>query len=212
MAKFKTTAGESVTHDSLEPMRTRFQAGSLIFMEEDLGLAMYVIEVGEVEIRKHIGGEDRVLATLGKGDFFGEMCMLEEETPRTASAVARTDVEAVMIDQSAFTFILMHNPEIAIRMMRKLTVRLRQTTKLLEEALADLNQEVYANPYPAAVTPPARPVPDHAPAPVQQPVPAPTGQQTPPPAAPPAPASAPPTAPAGTAPPSGAPTHPDSEY
>ena len=135
MAKFKTTAGESVTHDSLEPMRTRFQAGSLIFMEEDLGLAMYVIEVGEVEIRKHIGGEDRVLATLGKGDFFGEMCMLEEETPRTASAVARTDVEAVMIDQSAFTFILMHNPEIAIRMMRKLTVRLRQTTKLLEEAL-----------------------------------------------------------------------------
>ena len=88
-----------------------------------------------MEIRKHIGSENRVLATLGKGDFFGEMCMLEEETPRSASAIAISDVDAVMIDQSAFTFILKHNPEIAIRMMRKLVIRLRQTTRLLEEAV-----------------------------------------------------------------------------
>ena len=40
-----------------------------------------------------------------------------------------------MIDQSGFTFILEHNPEIAIRMMRKLVRRLVQTTKLLEEAV-----------------------------------------------------------------------------
>ncbi|MCK5378912.1 MAG: FHA domain-containing protein, partial [Acidobacteria bacterium] len=44
-------------------------------------------------------------------------------------------VETVMIDQSAFSFILRHNPEIAVRMMRKLVVRLRQTTRLLEDAL-----------------------------------------------------------------------------
>jgi CRP-like cAMP-binding protein len=137
MAKFKTTGagGDADAHDSLEPMRTRFPAGSIVFEEGDLGLAMYVIESGEVEIRKRIRSDDRVLATLGKGDFFGEMCMLEEETPRSASAVAISDVDAVMIDQSAFTFILKHNPEIAIRMMRKLVIRLRQTTRLLEEAV-----------------------------------------------------------------------------
>jgi hypothetical protein len=49
--------------------------------------------------------------------------------------VAQTDVDAVAIDQSAFTFMLKHNPEIAIRMMRKLVIRLRQTTQLLEEAV-----------------------------------------------------------------------------
>jgi len=135
MAKFRTTAGQKMTHDSLEPMRTRFTQDSRIFGEGDLGLAMYVIESGEVEIRKTMGSEERVLAVLGKGDFFGEMCMLEEETPRTAAAIAKTDVEAVMIDQSAFSFILRHNPEIAVRMMRKLVVRLRQTTRLLEDAL-----------------------------------------------------------------------------
>jgi hypothetical protein len=134
MAKFKTTGGKG-THDSLDPMRTDFSAGEVIFDEGDLGLTMYVIESGEVEIHKRFGGEDRVLAVLGKGDFFGEMCMLEEDVPRSATARAVTDVVAVMIDRSAFTFILKHNPEITIRIMRKLVRRLRQTTQLLEEAV-----------------------------------------------------------------------------
>jgi CRP-like cAMP-binding protein len=133
MAKFKTTGAEK--HDSLDPLRTRFPRGAVIFEEGDLGLTMYVIESGEVEIRKKLGGKDRALAQLGKGDFFGEMCMLEDESPRSATAVAMTDVDAVAIDQSAFTFMLKHNPEIAIRMMRKLVIRLRQTTQLLEEAV-----------------------------------------------------------------------------
>ena len=134
MAKFKVTSREPA-HDSLEPMRTHFPKNTVVFNEGDLGLAMYVIENGTVEIRKHIGGEETVLATLGKGDFFGEMCMLEEDTPRSATAHAVEDVAAVMIDQSAFTFILKHNPEIAIRMMRKLVLRLEHTTHLLEEAV-----------------------------------------------------------------------------
>ncbi len=134
MAKFKVTSNDN-THDSLEPMRTQFPKGSVIFAEGDLGLAMFVIESGAVEIRKHLGGEERVLATLGKGDFFGEMCMLEEEAPRSATAFAVEDVATVMIDQAAFTFILKHNPEIAIRMMRKLVLRLEHTTHLLEEAV-----------------------------------------------------------------------------
>ncbi len=157
MAKFKTTSGAD-THDSLEPMRTEFVKGSVIFAEGDLGLAMYVIESGEVEIRKVLGGKERVLATLGKGDFFGEMCMLEDEAPRSAAAFAMDNVTAVMIDQSAFIFILKHNPEIAIRMMRKLILRLHQTTGLLEEAVghkveieeSDIKRKPAAEPDPNA--------------------------------------------------------------
>ena len=65
MAKFKTT-GKKGTHDSLDPMRTNFSAGKAIFEEGDLGLTMYVVESGEVEIRKRFGKEDRALAGLGK--------------------------------------------------------------------------------------------------------------------------------------------------
>ena len=134
MATFKIKSNQD-THDSLRPLRSSFSKGSVIFSEGDLGLTMYVIESGEVEIRKVLGGKEQVLATLSKGDFFGEMCMLEDETPRSATAFAIEDVTAVVIDQSAFTFILKHNPEIAIRMMRKLVIRLQQTTNLLEEAV-----------------------------------------------------------------------------
>ena len=78
MARFKSTGSKRTSprkgsHDSLEPLRTRFPGGTIIFSEGDLGLTMYVIESGEVEIRKRVRGSDRVLAKLGKGDFFGEM-------------------------------------------------------------------------------------------------------------------------------------------
>jgi len=158
MAKFKTTSNHG-GHDSLEPLRTRFPEGSVVFAEGDLGLAMYVVESGEVEIRKRLGQSERVLAVLGKGDFFGEMCMLEDETPRSATAVAKTPVDAIMIDQSAFTFILKHNPEIAIRMMRKLVLRLRQTTRMLEEAVGhavDLDESGITDGPRAAPDPSAR--------------------------------------------------------
>ncbi len=158
MAKFKTTAG-SDRHDSLEPMRTHFRKGTVIFSEGDLGLAMYVIESGEVEIRKKIGGKDTVLTVLGKGDFFGEICLLEDDSPRSATAVAKTDVDAVMIDQAGFNFILDRNPEIAVRMMRKLVRRLRETTALLEKAVGhsvDLESSGITGAPPAPLDPAVR--------------------------------------------------------
>ncbi len=132
MAKFKTTA--STDHDSLQPSGVSFREGEVIFSDGDLGLGMYVIKSGQVEIRKRIGREEQVLTVLGKGDFFGEMSLLEEDVPRSATAVARTPVDAALIDQAAFRFILESNPEITIRMMRKLVRRLRETTRLLEQA------------------------------------------------------------------------------
>ncbi len=158
MAKFKVKSAATPPphHDSLEPLRTHFPEGTVIFSEGDLGLTMYVIEAGEVEISKRLKKQNRTLAVLAKGDFFGEMCMLEDEVPRSATAVAKTDVDAVIIDQSAFTFMLKHNPEIAIRMMRKLVLRLRRTTQLLEETVGhriELEEPVGA-PTPEAVPDP----------------------------------------------------------
>ncbi|NOZ78590.1 MAG: cyclic nucleotide-binding domain-containing protein [Acidobacteria bacterium] len=158
MAKFKITA-KPERHDSLEAMRTHFPEGTTIFSEGDLGLAMYVIENGEVEIRKRTGDTETVLAVLGKGDFFGEMCLLEDDSPRTASAIAKTDVDAVMIDQAAFIFMLNHNPEIAVRMMRRLVRRLRETTTLLEKAVGhsvDLESSGITGPPPPPRDPNAR--------------------------------------------------------
>lgn len=108
--------------------------GDIIFSEGEIGTEMYIIQSGTVELLKEIGGETRVLATLEKGDFFGEMSVLED-LPRTASARARTDVELVRINGATFDAMLKSNTEIAVRMMRKLSRRLRELTGMLEEAL-----------------------------------------------------------------------------
>lgn len=107
--------------------------GEIIFSDGEIGNEMYIIQSGVVEIIKTIAGETRVLSTLEKGDFFGEMSVLED-VPRIASARAKTDVELVKINGAMFDTMLKSNTEIAVRMMRKLSRRLREVTAMLEDS------------------------------------------------------------------------------
>ena len=112
----------------------RVPAGTVVFSEGEVGTEMYVIQSGTVEVfKKTTRGDEKFLATLEKGDFFGEMSILED-VPRTATARAKTDCELLKINQSTFDEMLRHNGEIAVRMLRKLSRRLRETTKLLEQS------------------------------------------------------------------------------
>ena len=80
----------------------RFGAGDYIFHQGDAGDRVYVVKSGEVEvIREDPGEAPRVIARLGKGDYFGEMALLSE-APRNASVVARTDVETLAISHHDF--------------------------------------------------------------------------------------------------------------
>jgi CRP-like cAMP-binding protein len=92
---------------------------------------MFIILEGTVDIVKHIGGESHLLSRLEKGDFFGEMALLEA-APRTADAVAETEVKALLINGSQFDDMLRKNPEIAVRIIRKYSKRLREANALLE--------------------------------------------------------------------------------
>jgi len=103
----------------------QFAPGEAIFSEGDAGADMFIIQSGRVEIIKMIGGEERRLAILEKGDFFGEMAMLEE-LPRNATARALDRVSAIAVSPGTFDQMLRENPEIVVRMMRKLSARLRQ--------------------------------------------------------------------------------------
>lgn len=130
MTKIKVVLGRD--KDKKGQFTKKFPAGTCIFQEGDLGFEMFVIREGSVEIRKNIGGKEKVLSVLEKGDFFGEMALIEG-LPRSASAYAISDVEAVAIDEAAFENLLTQNPEIALRMLRKLSRKLRYTTELLQD-------------------------------------------------------------------------------
>jgi CRP-like cAMP-binding protein len=134
---FRTTAKKP------ESPVAQFASGEVIFSEGDAGAEMFILQSGRVEILKLIGGEERRLAVLEKGDFFGEMSLLEE-LPRAASARALTSAKLLEINGSTFDRMLRHNPEIAVRMMRKLSRRLRQTDELLQKALGTTETEASA--------------------------------------------------------------------
>jgi len=126
-AVFKTTGGKDPVKDST----VVYSAGEQIFAQGDLGTDMYIIQEGEVHIVKHIAGESHVLSKLEKGDFFGEMAVLENVT-RTADAVAATEVKVLIINGSRFDEMLRKNPEVAVRIIRKYSKRLREANALLE--------------------------------------------------------------------------------
>ena len=127
MAVFKTTAGK----DPVKESSASFAAGDMIFSQGDLGTEMFIIQEGEVDIIKNINGESHLLSHLERGDFFGEMALLEA-SPRTADAKAKTDVKVLVINGSKFDDMLKKNPEIAVRIIRKYSKRLREANTLLE--------------------------------------------------------------------------------
>ena len=123
-------------------------AGDYVFREGELGTEMFILQEGQVEILKTLDGVDEQLAVLEKGDFFGEMSLLED-LPRTATARAVTPCKLIRIDGATFDQMLRNKPEIAVRIMRKLSRWLRQTDQMLRDALGGGGEGMQAPEMPA---------------------------------------------------------------
>ncbi len=121
---------------NLQKSMKSYAAGDEIFAEGTHGDTMYVILEGEVEILKGAqGGSAKTLSTLGKGEFFGEMALIDD-SPRSASAVAKTDSKLLGMNEAVLDSYILTNPEFATKMIRNLAKRLRGANKLIEQALA----------------------------------------------------------------------------
>jgi CRP-like cAMP-binding protein len=130
---FKTTSNSSGAGKAAG-YSLDLKEGEYVFREGDLGTEMYIINEGKVEVLNEVKDEETLLAVLEKGDFFGEMSVLED-MPRAASVRALTDVRLLQINGTTFDGMLQANPEIAVRMMRKLSRRLRETDELLKSVM-----------------------------------------------------------------------------
>jgi CRP-like cAMP-binding protein len=110
-------------NDALERFARDFPAGAVLFEEGQPGDDMYIVVTGEVELRRRVGASERVLAVLPAGEFFGEMAILNAR-PRSATAVVRTPARLFVIDGTTFEAMLRARPEIALRIIRSLAMRL----------------------------------------------------------------------------------------
>jgi len=109
----------------------RFSTGTVLFHEGDRGEEMFILQSGKVKISKKIRGVEKTLATLEKGEFFGEMAILNDK-PRSASAETIEDSDMLVIDRKTFETLLRSNVEIAIRFIKRLADRLRETNDQME--------------------------------------------------------------------------------
>ncbi|MCE5269840.1 ATP-binding cassette domain-containing protein [bacterium] len=78
-----------------------YPAGALVIREGDVGDKFYLIRQGRVEIITESGGARKVLASLGTGDFFGELALLKD-VPRAASVVAVEKLEVYTLSKDKF--------------------------------------------------------------------------------------------------------------
>ena len=107
----------------VEGMEKKLNPGEVLFEEGDKGEVMYLIREGKIKITKGKGEDEKVLAVLKEGDFFGEMSIIES-APRSASAIAVTPVSLLVIDKETFKSKIKENPLIEY-VLETLSRRLR---------------------------------------------------------------------------------------
>jgi CRP-like cAMP-binding protein len=106
-----------------------FPEGDLVIEEGAPGRGFFLILSGTAQARK---GET-VLADFGPGDYFGEMAVLLEDTPRTADVVATSDLTCLVITAWDLRALITTHPDVGVRMMGELLRRLRDTDALLPD-------------------------------------------------------------------------------
>lgn len=122
----KITIFQGLTEDQVGKIlsvmyRRNYKAGEIVFNEQELGKALFMVMSGEVEIVKKISPtEEKLVAKLGPGDFFGEMALLEEK-PRSAMVRVASDSEIYIIYKVNFDSLIEKNPQIGLKIIKNLS-------------------------------------------------------------------------------------------
>jgi CRP-like cAMP-binding protein len=116
-----------------EKYGSTIRSGEVIFKEGEPGDRMYIIQDGTVKITKSIDGKEHELAQLGKGDFFGEMAIVLQNTKRSATAQAVGSVQILAFDRQGFEGMIQKNAKIAMNVIDKLCRRLQNANAQIQQ-------------------------------------------------------------------------------
>ena len=123
---------------AIEKCVNEYKAGHVIFDEGSTGRELYVVLDGEVEIARVNGASKTVIVTLGKGEFFGEMAVIDGSS-RSATAIAAAPKTKVMrINHARFVYLVSQQPAFAMMIMDALSKRLRASNDINYRAAANL--------------------------------------------------------------------------
>jgi len=124
------------TNGRAEPRKVDVGPGGYLFEEGDNARFAYILEDGEVDIVKHSPDGEIQMATVGKGEIFGEVAVIDG-SPRSASARARTDVRVVELDRDFFLQHIAENPQTALKLMARLSAYARKSGQRIAGTLLE---------------------------------------------------------------------------
>ena len=117
-----------------------YNDGETIIREGEKGSEMYIIKSGAVKVIRNAAQTAHILATLGPGDFFGEMALFDN-APRSATVTAVGETRVISIHAGSFLLRIRNDPTFVFEMMAKMSLRVRELNrnvqKLLDEADID---------------------------------------------------------------------------
>jgi len=110
----------------------QFSAGTTLTSQGETGVGLYILTSGRVRITQtqSPGGVEEELGTAVAGDVLGEMALLDD-LPRSATLTAIDDVTALLLPVWGFRSTLQRHPDIALKLLRVLSRRLRQAENRL---------------------------------------------------------------------------------
>jgi CRP-like cAMP-binding protein len=110
--------------------------GTTVFRQGDPGGSVYVIRAGRVRVLKESSGRQRMVTTLGPGDFFGEMAVVTGR-PRSATVEVVEDAELLKVPAGKLQEMVAGTGEVAIRLIRHLAERLENANRFIDVLLED---------------------------------------------------------------------------
>lgn len=118
-------------------------AGHTLFQAGDPGDSLFIMQSGEIELFiKDTAGQKIVLTTAQPGDMFGELAMLDTG-PRTATALALSDSDVLVLDRSDLVLLFQRKPEAALHMLAALSGLTRKADELLRTRVSrNVNEEM----------------------------------------------------------------------
>ena len=119
---------------AIEKCINEYGVDEVIFEEGSTGRELFVVLDGQVEIAKVDGPSKTVIVTLGKGEFFGEMAVIDGSA-RSATAIAATaDTRVMRINHARFVYLVSQQPAFALMVMDALSKRLRASNAVTYRA------------------------------------------------------------------------------
>ncbi|MBM3129517.1 MAG: cyclic nucleotide-binding domain-containing protein [Chloroflexi bacterium] len=106
--------------------REHYHKDAAVFLEDEPGDCMYIIESGQVKVVTERGNQEKILNYLGPGNFFGEMALLLSER-RSATARVVIDADLLVLRKDDFDELLQIHPQIALMMSQELGRRLTRS-------------------------------------------------------------------------------------